>query len=165
MTASSFADVLIGLAVVVYLCSRQLTWRPVDLSRMWRMPLILGAIGLVSIFQGSTGHAGSVKLNAADVVILAISAVLALASGVAMGRIAQFRRAVNSATESRTGWLGAALWIGLIALRVLLDVAGRHLGAEFATSSGMIFLVIALNRAARTLVFAARLDRHHALAA
>jgi hypothetical protein len=162
MTASSLADVLIGLAIVVYLCSRQLTWRPVDTSRMWRTPLILGVIGVVSISQG-----GDAKFAAIDVVILAVSAVLSIASGLAMGRIAQFRPGVggNHATESRTGWVGVALWIGLIAIRVLLDVGGHSLGAQVATSSGMIFLMIALNRAARTLVFAARLDRHHALAA
>ena len=168
MTDSSSAEVLVGLAVVVYLCSRQLTWRPVDPSRIWRMPIVLGAFGVFSVAQSSKGS----SITWVDIVIVVVSAALSLASGIAMARIARLRPISpdrlppgsgrpEPTMESRTGWLGVGLWVALIGLRLFLDVVGRHAGAELATSTGMIFLVIALNRAARTLVLVARLDRNY----
>ena len=167
MTDSSSAELLVGLAIVVYLCSRQLTWRPVDPPRMLRIPILLGAFGVFSITQSSKVS----SITRADVVILAVSAALSIASGLVMGRIARFRPiradpnprgSAAPTTESRTGWLGVGLWLALVTLRLLLDVLGRRSGAEVATSAGVFLVVIALNRAARALVFAGRLVRHQA---
>ncbi|GAA0584479.1 hypothetical protein GCM10010172_81820 [Paractinoplanes ferrugineus] len=148
-------DLLIALAVVAYICAKQLTWRPADPGRMWRMPLILGAVGVVSL----TGR--HVPLRPVDVVVLGLSAVLALASGALMGRIARFRRSpVNPAVvETRTGGAGVAIWAGLIAIRVVIDVAGHRMGSDLAVSTGSILLVLALNRAAGALVVSARRPR------
>jgi hypothetical protein len=166
MTSGNYTDLLLGLAIVVCLCSRQLTWRPVVTAKMWRLPLILGVVGLIQLSQLSDRP----PVKAADVAILVLSGLLAIVSGVLMGWIARFRPITaagpGAATvESRTGWLGVGIWIALIGGRILLEVLGHQLNAELATSSGVIFLVIALNRAARTLVFSARLDRHRALVA
>jgi hypothetical protein len=152
MTSSTLTDLLIGLAVIVYLCSRQLRWRPVDGARMWKMPFLLGAAGVISIArQNATFHP-------VDVAILGLSAVFALISGVLMGRIARFRPspADPRLTESRTGALGIVIWIGLIAVRVALDLVGHHLGSDLAVSTGSILLVLALNRAASAVVVSAR---------
>jgi hypothetical protein len=155
MTSSNPTDLLLGLAVIVYLCSRQLRWRPVDGARMWRMPFILGAAGVFSIArQNATFHP-------VDVVILGLSAVFALISGALMGRIARFRPspADPRVVESRTGALGVVIWIGLVVVRVGLDVAGHRLGSDVAVSTGSILLVLAVNRAASAVLVSARQPR------
>ena len=67
--------------------------------------------------------------------------------------------------DSRTGVLGMVLWVLVIAVRVGVDALASTAGSHLATATGVIFLVFAANRAARTAVFSARLDRHAALAA
>src|SRR5690349_7516840 len=110
MTTSTLIHLGIGLVLIAYICSKQLSWRPVD------------------------------------AVILALSGLFAVASGTLMGRIARFRPSpVRPGTiESRTGWLGVGIWLGLITVRVALDVAGHRMGSELAVSTGTILLVLAL---------------------
>ena len=152
MTSSTVLDLLLGLAIIVYFCAKQLTWRPVDPARMWKLPLVLGAVGVVSMARQATA------VHAVDVVILGLSAVVALISGALMGRIARFRPspADPRLVESRTGWLGVGIWFGLVLVRVALDVAGHRLGSDLAVSTGTILLVLALNRAASAIVVSAR---------
>lgn len=176
MTTEAVLEALVALAAIVYACARQLRWTPVIPSRMWRMPAILAAIGLYTITKS-----GVSTVTAADVAILTASAVAAVGTGALMGVIARFRpisdqslRAVLAArrapdvlptTESRTGWVGIALWVVLIAIRIGLDLLAHGLGAELAASTGVILVTIALNRGVRILVFSRRHDRHLALAA
>jgi hypothetical protein len=152
MNSSHLADLVIGLSVIAYLCARQLSWRPVDEAQMWKLPLVLGAAGVVSLAREH------VTIRPIDLVILILSGTAALASGAAMGRIARFRPSAADPrmTESRTGWLGVAVWFALIAVRVVLDVVGHRMGSELAFSTGSILLVLALNRAANALVLSAR---------
>jgi hypothetical protein len=158
---SNVLDLLLALAVVVYICSKQVTWRVVEPSRMFRLPLILGAAGIVLMARQH------VAVHPVDVVILVLSGLVALASGTLMGRIARFRPspADPRLTESRTGWAGVAIWAGLIAVRVGLDVAGHRMGSDIAISTGSILLVLALNRVASALVVSARLPRRSLAAA
>ncbi|WP_433305468.1 hypothetical protein ACQP2F_18160 [Actinoplanes sp. CA-030573] len=155
MTSANAFNLLIATLVVAYLCSRQLTWRPVDPARMWKLPLILGVLGVVALSR-QTG-----ALHPVDVVILGLSAAFALVSGALMGRIARFRPspADPRLTESRTGPFGIAIWAGLIAVRIALDVAGHRMGSDLALSAGSILLVLALNRAASAFVVSARQPR------
>ena len=67
--------------------------------------------------------------------------------------------------ESRTGWWGLALWVLVIVIRVGIDVLAAQAGSHLAASTGIIVLLVAANRAARTAVFAYRLDRMPAVAA
>lgn len=152
MASSTLTDLLIGLAVIVYLCSQQLRWRPVDGARRWKMPFILGAAGVISIARQNT------TFHPVDVAILGLSAVFALISGALMGQIARFRPSPTDArlVESRTGALGIVIWIGLIAVRVALDLVGHQLGSDLAVSTGSILLVLALNRATSAVVVSAR---------
>jgi hypothetical protein len=121
MTSSTLIELLLGLALIAYIGSKQLTWRPVDPARVWKLPLILGAIGVVSMAR----QGGPVR--SVDVVILGLSFAFALASGVVMGRITLFRQspADPRLVESRTGLLGIGIWLCLVAVRVVLDVEGR----------------------------------------
>ncbi|MFD0516710.1 hypothetical protein [Paractinoplanes durhamensis] len=152
-------NVLLGLALVAYICSKQLRWRAVDPAQMFKLPIILGVAGVLSI-------AGQhVTIHPVDVVILGLSALMAVASGALMGRIARFRMSptVPGTVESRTGGAGIAIWIGLILVRVALDVAGHRMGSDLAVSTGSILLVLAINRATSALVVSAR-QPHRALA-
>lgn len=155
MTSTALINLAIGLVLIAYICCRQLTWRVVDPARLWKPPLILGAAGIIAM---SREHA---TIHPADVVIMSVSAVVALGSGALMGRIARFRplAADPRFVQSRTGLLGAGIWIGLIAVRVALDVAGHRMGSDLAVSTGTVLLVIALNRTANALVVSARRPR------
>lgn len=87
MTIQSLADILIGLAVVGWIVYRQLTWRIVSISKMWKMPLILGVIGIAMLAQGKGGH----PITAIDIAVLAVELVVSVGIGLVMGRLAVFR--------------------------------------------------------------------------
>jgi hypothetical protein len=155
MTSSTLTDLLLGLVLIVYLCSRQLRWRPVDPGRMLKLPLILAVVGVISMARQTT------TVHPIDIVILAVSAVLAVISGAMMGRIARFRTspADPRVVESRTGWLGVAIWSGLVVIRVGLDVIGHKMGSDLAVATGTILVVLAVNRIVAALVISARQQR------
>ena len=175
-------DGVLGLAVIAWICYRQMTWRVIDPARMWRGPLIFAIVGAGIIFTGSK----TVTLTSLDIALLAVELLIALAAGSAMGAIAHFRRlsperaaayeanrrpSRNGAPlapveyESRTNWVGVLLWIVMIAVRIGLEAAGTHLGSAAGASTGVILLVLAANRAARTGVLAWRLEQHRQAAA
>jgi len=155
MNTSYLADLAIGLAVIAYLCTRQLTWRPVDPARIWKMPLVLGVAGVIMLARQH------VTIHPVDLMILILSGAAALISGTAMGRIARFRPSAADPRliESRTGWLGVGVWFALVLARVVLDVIGHRMGSDLAISTGSILLVLAVNRAANALVLTARQPR------
>ncbi|PZE37649.1 hypothetical protein DEJ31_05765 [Curtobacterium sp. MCPF17_031] len=98
-----------------------------------------------------------------DVVFLGIEALLSVGIGLAMGGRTRFRTVgtpdgKGRTMQSRTGWVGAGLWIALIVVRIGLDVVGAHLGAHLPTSTGVILLMLAVNRAAPALVVDQRLQ-------
>ncbi|NMO00533.1 hypothetical protein HH308_04805 [Gordonia sp. TBRC 11910] len=160
-------DAVLVVAVLGVMCYRQTTWRPVEVSQMWRMPIILGIVGLVMVSQTS-GRVGTL-----DVALIAIELVVSLAIGAWMGAIAHFRRLPEPVAfgkddrylaeyESRTSAWGSALWLLMIATRIGLAVVAHLTGAQLAASTGLILLAFAANRAGRTFVFAGRLTRHAA---
>ncbi|GAA3341902.1 hypothetical protein GCM10017714_27880 [Curtobacterium pusillum] len=158
MSVQLVANVLIGIALVVFLGYRQATWRYLDPTRIWRTPLIMAIVGVVVLAQTTT------TITTTDVVFLGIEALITVGVGLTMGSITRFRTVATPDSkgrtiQSRTGLLGAALWIVLIAVRVGLDVVGGHLGAHLLTSTGTILLVLALNRAARAVVIDQRIPR------
>ncbi|MHC5795691.1 hypothetical protein ACVXZ4_05975 [Lacisediminihabitans sp. FW035] len=170
MTIQTLANALVVLLLVGWIGVRQLTWRPVTVSKMWRLPLILAAIGVVQLVGVSHGSA----LSQADVAVLIIELVVSLGVGSAMGVLARFRPATAGEPsnpsapaefESRTGWLGLALWLVFIAVRVGIDFWAVSAGSVVATATGVIFVMIAANRASRTAVFTVRLSRMTPVAA
>lgn len=178
MSIVNLAEAVLGVALVVYICWRQLTWTAVNVARMWRMPLIFGLIGVGTLFTSGSKQA----LTGTDLGLLAIELAVAVVTGALMGWIAQFRPISEKAlaawrtsrrggegpeptVESRTGWVGIVLWVVLVAVRVGLGLWGHSMGSALAESSGVILLVIAVNRGVRTLVFSMRHDRHLSLTA
>lgn len=161
MTVQEYADIAIGLGLVGWIVYRQLTWRIVSISRMWRLPLILGAIGAVMLAQMNGGH----PVSSVDLVVLIVELVISLGIGLVMGRIAVFRAQTETVLESRTGWLGLALWIVLVMVRVGIEIVATGLGSTLASAMGVILVMVAANRIARVFVFAGRLQNRSALTA
>lgn len=192
MTIQTLANILIGVALVGWIVYRQLTWRIVSVSRMWRLPLIMAGVGVVMLAQTKDAH----RISAMDLAVLIVELVISLGVGALMGRIAVFRPRVISADErrerrdrrdrdgrgdsrerrlgtdgtetvleTRTGWLGLVLWIALIAVRIGVDVVASNMGAVLVTATGVILLMIAANRVARVFVFAARVQTCDAVTA
>lgn len=62
MTIQTLANILIGVALVGWIVYRQLTWRIVYISRMWRLPLIMGGVGIVMLAQTKDAH----RISATD---------------------------------------------------------------------------------------------------
>jgi hypothetical protein len=156
MSVQLVANILIGIALVVFLGYRQATWQYLDPTRIWRTPLIMAIVGVVVLAQTKA------TVTTTDVVFLGIEALITVGVGLTMGSITRFRTVgtpdrKGRTIQSRTGWLGAVLWIVLIGVRIGLDVLGGHLGAHLLTSTGTILLVLALNRAARALVIDQRI--------
>ncbi|AYG03024.1 hypothetical protein [Gryllotalpicola protaetiae] len=170
-------DAVLGLAAIAWICYRQMTWRVVDPARMWRGPLIFAIVGVGIIVTGSK----TITFTTLDIALLAVELAIALGAGAAMGAIAHFRllsrerAAAYEANrrpsrtggalapveyESRTSWVGVALWFVMIAVRVGLEFYGQHMGAAAGASTGIILLVLAANRVARTAVLAWRLEQH-----
>ena len=172
MTVQTLGNAVLILLLIGWVGYKQLVWRPVVVARMWRGPAILAIVGAVLLVQ----QVKPTELTALDLAIVVGEILLSLGVGAWMGAIARFRPLPQPMAtgkdgrdiaeyESRTGVLGLALWVGVIAVRVGVDVVAAQAGSHLAAATGIILLVFAANRAARTAVFAARLDRHRALAA
>jgi hypothetical protein len=178
MTSQTLLSIVIGLALLVWVSYRQLTWTPVVPDRMWRMPVILVIVGVFLLVQENA----FVQVTAMDVAALAIELVISIGLGVAMGALAHFRpmsddsrtayaarnaaRVAGSlpALETRNGWFGMALWLVLIGIRVGGEFWAHATGSTLLTATGVIVLTVAVNRAVRILVITQRAANHSALA-
>ena len=179
MTTNTLLDVAIGLALLIWISYRQLSWTPVVPERMWRMPAILAIVGLFQLVQNNA----FAQVTGADLAVLAIETVISLGLGAVMGLLAHFRpmsddsrrayaarnaarvRGVLPALETRNGWFGMALWLVLIATRVGGEFWAHANNSTLLMSTGLILLTVALNRGVRILVIVLRAERHPALAA
>jgi hypothetical protein len=186
MTLQTIGNALLIVVLIGWIGFRQLSWRPVSIARMWRVPAIMAVVGVVLLVQTTD----ATQLTALDIAVLLVEIAISLGIGAWMGSIAVFRplsrphddplasttrsaRASRdrdailqgSTVESRTGWWGLALWVLVIVIRIGIDVLAAQAGSHLAASTGIIVLLVAANRAARTAVFAYRLDRMPAVAA
>jgi hypothetical protein len=153
-------NVVLGLALVGYIVSKQLRWTRTDRAGVWRLPLILGIIGIISL----SSSAKNLTVGTPDITIIGIELVLAVVIGLAMGRMTVFRVAQTADAkgrriETRSGPAGAVLWIVLIVVRVGLDVVGGMMGAHLLTATGVILLTVAVSRAAAALVMDSRMPQ------
>jgi hypothetical protein len=175
MNISSVVDILIALAVVCWIIYRQFTWQLVSPRSLWRMPAIVAIVGIVMLSQTK----GLTAVSPVDLAILVGELLLSLGLGAVMGTLARFRTRGQRAsdvrqrsgapvefdpsitvTESRTGALGAALWVVLIVVRVGIELLTAHyFPSALLASTGSILLVVAGNRAARALVVTMRMER------
>ncbi|PSS43957.1 hypothetical protein C6401_09415 [Arthrobacter woluwensis] len=164
MSLQMLGNALLALALIGWIGYRQMTWRPVALATMWRTPLIMGAIGVLVLARSASPG----SLSALDLGVLVCELIISLGIGAWMGRLAHFRplaspRPVSrdgntiATFESRTGAAGLVLWFVVLAVRVAIDALASMAGSHVATSAGVILLMLAANRAARTFIFAQRI--------
>jgi hypothetical protein len=151
MQIESILTPLIALAVIAVMMYRQLRWRAFDPARALRLPIVLGAIGIINL-AGLKG----VTVTALDGTLFAVELLLSVGIGAAMGRLSVFRAGPDGALQTRTGWIGAALWAVLIAVRIGFDAVGASLGAHLLTQTGVILVLLAASRATSALVTRAR---------
>ena len=164
MTIQSLLNIVIPLVLVVFIGVRQVRWSPLAEGRLWRFPIIFGVLGVVSLAQG---HVTS-SISSLDVALLAVEVVISIAFGCVMGLITRVRPLAvvtdKARFESSAGWLGLVLWVVFIGLRVGFGLFAAHSGSALGASTGVILIMVAINRAARGAVMAARLNRLSAVA-
>lgn len=166
-------EALVGVVAVVGLSYREMIWTVVDLTRMWRVSLVFGVLGIGILFMGGSRR----TFTPLDFWLLLTEVAVGVVTGALMGVAAQFRpmdeaalgrwqsRSFGVATRvpttlTRTGWIGVGLWVALLAARVTLGLLGHSLGSVAAVSAGMILLVIGVNRAANALTLSLGHERH-----
>ncbi|MGW4771520.1 hypothetical protein ACWEO2_26165 [Nocardia sp. NPDC004278] len=155
MTSQNTVTAVLVLAILGWIIYRQNQWRLFDPVRMWRLPVILGLIGVI----GACTSTDLGALRTLDIALLVFEGVLSLAIGAVMGVMSRFRRDEVGALLVRTGAAASALWLVSIAVRVGVDVIAVGYGATSSTSSGLILLLLGLNRAGRIAVISARAEK------
>jgi hypothetical protein len=142
----SLFEALAVIGIFAYVIAQQLAGSPVTGKRLIVLPAVLSVIGILNI---------SGKPGAMDIGLMAVSGVIAIAVGLGLGAMTRL--------EQRGGYLwaqvskrGLWLWGGLIISRVLLVGIADAAGAHVAASTGVILLMLGLNRIAQALVVASR---------
>ncbi|MBU3063352.1 hypothetical protein KO481_17685 [Nocardia sp. NEAU-G5] len=154
MTSQNVLEIGLAVLVLGWIVYRQTRWQTLERARIWRGPIILAVIGVVSMRTGLAGAA----LGTTAVALLVLEAVLSLSVGVGMGMLSQIRN-VDGSPAARTGLIGSLLWFVMLAVRVGVDVWATADGAKIVASTGVILLMLALNRAGRTAVLMRRADQ------
>ncbi|WP_181276248.1 hypothetical protein [Brevibacterium oceani] len=146
------------LALVGVIAWRQVRGQYTDARSIWKAPLILTVVGLTML------PATAVGFRAIDALLLAIEVVVCVLIGLGMGKLtstsvasAHDRRGRNIVI--RTGWLGAALWVVFVAVRLMLRPVALTMHAEFVTSVGVTLLLVAIARATTALIVRPQIER------
>ena len=144
-------------ALIITLVIRQVRGQYMDRRRLWVVPLVLAAIGLV--YLPLTAPA----LVPADALLSALGLLVSVAVGLGLGtlttaRIAPVPDRRGRRIVIRSGWKGGALWIVFIAARLALQPVASGLDARLVVSPGAVLILVAVARAAMAVVVSPRLD-------
>ncbi len=160
MNPENLEPALIAVAVLCWLGYRQTTWRAVS-ARLWTLPAVLGAVGLLSL-----SSVVAARPTALDLVVVTSELVVSGGGGAVCGAMTSFRTIDPAAAPApgvtarrRARASALALWIALIVARLVTGTLAGAAGAHLATSAGVILLLLAANRAARVLVVTTRAGR------
>ncbi|MFK4791610.1 hypothetical protein [Microbacterium sp. ZW T5_56] len=154
-------NALVIILLIGYIGYRQTQWRAFEPGRIWRGPIILAVVGLGYLAYTTTA------IGTLDIAVLVLELAISVGIGALMGAIATFRpltaedrvRDPRAQWASRTGAVGIVLWVAMIAVRIGIDVLAGMAGSHLATSTGVILLVFAANRAGRAITMGARLQK------
>jgi hypothetical protein len=145
----SFLTVLVALAIIVFVIGQQLVGSALRGKRVVMLPAVLVVIGIVEL-SGHRSHP-----DATDIVLLVVSAAIAIATGAGLGAMTRLER--------RDGYLwaqlpkrGLWLWGALIVGRLAITGIAQGLDAHVAAGTAAILLMLGLNRAAQALVVVPR---------
>jgi hypothetical protein len=159
MSGSDVVSLIIGLAILALVVSRQLMTR--RLAETYRLSIILAIIGVVQFVSFLKGHPGN-----PDRIVAAVagSLVLAGAFGVARALTVQVWRQGGQLMRKGT-WVTAVLWIIAVAAHYGYDdlvaghITGKN-GSNVGNATIVLYLVISLT--VQQFVLLARVKRQDA---
>jgi hypothetical protein len=145
----SLLTVALAIGIIVYVIGQQVVGTALSGKRVVVLPAVLTVIGIVDI-TGQKSHP-----DATDIVLLVVSAVIAIGIGAGLGAITRLER--------RDGYLwaqlpkqGLWLWAGLIITRLIITGIAHAADAHVAAGTTAILLTLGLNRGAQALVIVPR---------
>jgi hypothetical protein len=141
--------VLVAIGIVVYVIGQQVVGSSVSGRRLVVLPVVVTLIGILDI-GGNKSHP-----DATDIVLLTVSAVIAIAIGVGLGAMTRLERR-DGHLWAQLPKRGLWLWGGLIISRLVISGIGHVAGAHLAAGTTAILLMLGLNRAAQALVVVPR---------
>jgi hypothetical protein len=143
MSGSNLADLVIGVALLAWVLSRQLVTR--RLSESYRLSVILTVIGIIEFASFLRGHP---RDDGAIVAAVVGSLVLAAAFGTVRALTIRVWRE-NGQLLRRGTWLTAVLWIASLAAHLGYDylvaghIAGKN-GGSVGNATIVLYLVVTL---------------------
>jgi hypothetical protein len=141
--------VLVAIGIIVYVIGQQLVGGALSGKRVVVLPTVLTVIGILDL-SGHGSHPG-----AADIVLLGVSAAIAIATGAGLGAITRLQRR-DGHLWAQLPKQGLWLWGGLIISRLVVTGVADAAGAHVAAGATAILLMLGLNRAAQALVVVPR---------
>jgi hypothetical protein len=146
VSSANVANLVIGVAVLALLISRQLSTR--RLRESYRLSLILGVIGVVQFASFLRGHP---RDDGSIVAAVAGSLVIAAVLGVARAVTVRVWRGEDGQLLRKGTWLTAVLWVVALAAHLGYDylVAGSataagKTGGNVGDATILLYLVVSL---------------------
>jgi hypothetical protein len=151
MSLNTAVDVLLIGAAVVWVLARQIRLARVKPRLLVLSPLVLAYFGIRAL-PASTWHA------AADLGLLAVSAVVSVALGLWRGQTIKVWRGADGTWWRQGSMRTLALWGALIVARGLLYAIDAAVGHREASGLGAVLVTLALSFAAQNAVTAVRMN-------
>ncbi|MBP2473969.1 hypothetical protein JOF53_002841 [Crossiella equi] len=154
MTMSTMFNAVLVLAVVALVVSRRMRWQELAKSGkdIWVGPAVIAGVGLLQL-KNKIG--ADTVLHPVDLLFLVAGLLAALGAGVLLGRLSEVRVA-DGKVFSRMGVPAVGVWVGFIAVRVLLGFLGHALGAQLSAGGGAIMLSLGASLLTQSLVLGSR---------
>ncbi|RAE29249.1 hypothetical protein DN524_33990, partial [Burkholderia multivorans] len=109
-----------------------------------RVAVIVIVLGTMTL-PLQLGDADLTWASAVTAIVLIVA--VSLAGGWVMGRFAEVSTGPDGEVRMRGGWLGVALWLGFIAVRIGMDLGlAAVISPEMATATGLLLISIGLAR-------------------
>lgn len=159
MSVQTFEMIGIAVLVIAVVTIRQCRWQPVNMSRLIRMPLVFGVIGVVELITGLSHVGSGLHVRGLDVAIIGGELTLGLLAGWLMGRLTRIRR-IEGVLKFRLAGPGIGVWLGFIVVRIGLAGLAHVLNAELAEQSGTVLIVVAVIKTIQALMVRDRIERH-----
>ena len=126
------------VAYMIYYFARQVTWQRFRPRTVYTMPLVmLGGGVYLHHLQGPTLP----TIRPLDVGVLVVELLAGVVVGCVLGSLTQFSRTATG-LRYRLPVIGLAVWIGFIAVRVLVSYVLAGLGAQWAAAATSSFLLV-----------------------
>jgi hypothetical protein len=154
VNTSDVLDIVIAIAALALVLSRQLQRRPIRSGNNTRIPLIIGIIGIFELVQYlNKGHHGAV-------IYVALLGSLVIAAVFGAIRAATTHVWLEGGQAWRQGnWLTAVLWIVSFGAHLGYDYIVDGKGSNSGLGSASLMLYLAVTLAIQALILNARAQR------